>query len=107
VRELLTVGVMARRLFPRGGFEDLDTTRLQVLLALWTGGEMTVRQLTEALAVAPSQTSHAVSDLVARGLADQVSDPQDARLRRQSITAAGAALTKRYLRDVDDLLALA
>jgi DNA-binding MarR family transcriptional regulator len=52
----------------------------------------TVNQVAERLGISLASASRAVEDLVKRGLATRVEDPDDRRVRRVSVTADGQSI---------------
>jgi DNA-binding MarR family transcriptional regulator len=96
-RELLKAAGDVRRLFPRGGFDGWGATAMQVLIALWANGAMTIGALQESLEVSQSLVSREVAGLVEAGLVVQETDADDARVRNQGLTGKGSALAGRYL----------
>jgi DNA-binding MarR family transcriptional regulator len=96
-QERLSAAVQARRFFPRGGYEGLDATGLQVLLVLSLEPDRSVGEIADQLLLTHSSTSHALSLLSERGLVERVSDPTDGRAQRNRLTGPGRALLERYL----------
>jgi DNA-binding IclR family transcriptional regulator len=92
---------LARRLFPRGGFEGVDTTGLQVLLGVLAAGEggCTIGDAAERLGLSPSTASAAVEPLRARKLLSQAVDPRDARRAILAVTERGQALIAAFVTD--------
>lgn len=90
---------LARRLFPRGGFDGVDTTGLQVLLAVAAVGASgcTIGDAAARLALSPSTTSAAIEPLRERGLLSQGADPRDARRVILHITERGDALVESFV----------
>jgi DNA-binding MarR family transcriptional regulator len=90
---------LARRLFPRGGFDGVDTTGLQVLLAVLAAGEngCTIGDAAERLGLSPSTASAAVEPLRVRELLLQAVDPRDARRAILAVTERGEALIAAFV----------
>ncbi|MEA2189743.1 MAG: Winged helix DNA-binding domain [Solirubrobacteraceae bacterium] len=92
---------IARRLFPRGGFEGVDSTGLQVLLAVAAvgGSGCTVGDAADRLGLSPSTASAAIDPLRGRGLLSQATDPNDGRRAILHLTARGHALVDAFVTD--------
>lgn len=60
-------------------------------------GHSSVKQVAEELGVSLPSASRAVDDLVKRGLASRDEDPDDRRVRRVSLTAAGRDLSDQVM----------
>ncbi len=60
-------------------------------------GEASVKLVAEELGVSVPSASRAVDDLVKRGLASRTEDPEDRRVRRVALTAAGRKLGDRVM----------
>jgi len=56
-------------------------------------GQSSVKSVAEQLGVSVPSASRAIDDLVKRGLASRVEDPDDRRVRRVSLTAVGRELS--------------
>jgi DNA-binding MarR family transcriptional regulator len=85
-----------------GAIDDTGLSFIQVKalvsLASDEGGEhSSVKDVAGGLGVSVPSASRAVDDLVKRGLATRVEDPDDRRLRRISLTAAGSELTDQVM----------
>lgn len=77
--------------------EPLGLTHPQylVMLALWDTDARSLRSLSETLALDPGTLSPLVKRLEAEGYVSRTRDPQDERVLRVALTAAGKALRKR------------
>jgi DNA-binding MarR family transcriptional regulator len=74
----------------------LGLIQFKALITLASGdeeGHASVNEVAEALGVSLPSASRAVDDLVKRGLATRDEDPDDRRVRRVSLTAAGRELS--------------
>lgn len=101
---LIAAPTTARRLYQRGGFEDLEANTLQVLIAVQLMAQPTVGELTDELALAQGTVSTALSQLQERGLVTALADPSDGRRQRQRITQEGRLLVRRFLSVVRQLI---
>lgn len=91
---------LARRLFPRGGFDGIDTTSLQVLLAVAAGDRgCTVGDAADRLGLAASTASAALEPLRERRLVSQAGDPKDGRRAILQATEHGRALIDAFVTD--------
>jgi DNA-binding MarR family transcriptional regulator len=92
---------LARRLFPRGGFDGVDTTGLQVLLAIAAvgGSGCTIGDAADRLGLSPSTGSAAIEPLRAQQLLTQSADPQDGRRAILLLTERGRALVDAFVTD--------
>ena len=92
---------LARRLFPRGGFDGVDTTGLQVLLAVGAVGDCgcTVGDAADRLGLAASTASAALESLRERRLVSQTGDPKDGRRAILHATERGRALIDALVTD--------
>jgi DNA-binding MarR family transcriptional regulator len=92
---------LARRLFPRGGFDGVDTTGLQVLLAVAAvgGSGCTIGDAADRLGLSPSTGSAAVEPLRAQQLLSQSADPRDGRRAILLLTDRGHALVDAFVTD--------
>jgi DNA-binding MarR family transcriptional regulator len=99
LRALVEVPAAARRLYGRGGFEGLEPSALQVLVALHLESDSTVADMVERLALAQPTVSLAVIALRERGLVVERPDPRDGRRRRQTITREGRAAARRFAKE--------
>ena len=92
---------LARRLFPRGGFDGVDSTGLQVLLAVAAvgGSGCTIGDAADRLGLSPSTASAAVEPLRARNLLSQKTDPHDGRRAILAVTELGDALVTEFVAD--------
>jgi DNA-binding MarR family transcriptional regulator len=101
LESMVRSAALARRLFPRGGFDGLDTTGLQVLLAVAAAGEAgcTVGNAADRLGLSPSTASAALEPLRARDLLSQVIDPGDARRAILRVSERGRALIDAFVTD--------
>lgn len=93
---LIRAPTLTRRLYRRGGFEDLEPNVLQVLIAIDLTPGSTVGELADVLALAQGTVSTAVAGLADRGLISAAADPADARRQRLRPTRAGRALVERF-----------
>ncbi len=77
----------------------LSFVQVKALVALAgdEGEQSSVKDVAEGLGVSVPSASRAVDDLVKRGLATRVEDPEDRRLRRISLTAAGSELADQLM----------
>lgn len=101
LRELVEAPARTRRLYRRGGFEGLEPSVLQVLVALHRESDRTVGALAEELVLRQPTVSTALAVLQRRGLVAERDDPSDGRRRRQRITRSGRALVGRFVSSVD------
>jgi DNA-binding MarR family transcriptional regulator len=101
IGELLDGAAKARRTFPRGGFRGVDSTSLQVLLALAIDAQpaSSVAELAERLALDPSTVSHVAGALRSEGLLESRPDHRDSRRRELSLTRRGLALADGFVRE--------
>jgi DNA-binding MarR family transcriptional regulator len=99
--DLLQAAVVVRRAFPQGGFEGIDATGLQVLLALQLEPGRTASDLAHELSVQHTTASRALNALLRRRLVEQTADREDARLRRYTLSKQGGVLLDSFLRQVD------
>jgi DNA-binding MarR family transcriptional regulator len=88
--------------------ESHESTHVQfVLLAsLWwlvdhDDHSLTQAQLAQQAGTDPMMTSQVTRKLETRGLLERAQDPTDSRARRLRLTAAGRALVRRALSDVE------
>jgi DNA-binding MarR family transcriptional regulator len=97
----IELGLAERRLFPRKGYEGLDTTALQVLLALCvsesTAGEG-IEPLAARLVLDPSTVSHAVRRLAEDELVRPGAGQSDGKRRSLVPTARGRRLAGTFAR---------
>lgn len=98
LRALIEAPTKARRLYERGGFEELEPFALQVLIAVQLLGEPTVGELVGELALGQGTVSTALTKLADRDLVTAAPDPADRRRQRQRITRGGRALVRRFAR---------
>jgi len=98
---MIRSAALARRLFPRGGFDGIDTTGLQVLLAVAAAGDggCTVGDAAARLGLAASTASAALEPLRERRLVSQAGDPKDGRRAILQATAGGRALINAFVTD--------
>ena len=101
VKHMVRSAALARRLFPRGGFEGLDTTSLQVLLAVAVEPPpgCTVGDAAARLGLSPSTASAAVGNLGAQGFLLQAADAEDGRRALLAVTPEGLALVEAFVAD--------
>jgi DNA-binding MarR family transcriptional regulator len=92
---------LARRLFPRGGFDGIDATALQMLLAVAAAGSggCSVGEAADRLGLSPSTASAALEPLRTRKLVTQVGDPTDARRAILHVAERGTALIEAFVTD--------
>jgi DNA-binding MarR family transcriptional regulator len=92
---------LARRLFPRGGFDGVDATGLQVLLAVAAvgGRGCTIGDAADRLGLSPSTASGALEPLRTRQLVLQATDPRDGRRAILHVTDRGRALVDAFAID--------
>jgi DNA-binding MarR family transcriptional regulator len=93
---LISAPRTTRILYPRGRFEDLEASAVQVLIAVQLLDAPTVRDLESALAMSHGTVTTALGVLDRRGFVHSRSDPADGRARRQIITADGEKLVARF-----------
>lgn len=94
--EAVEVAARFRRYFPRDGFESLNTSQLQVLLAVAVWPDLTPGQIAECLEMEKSSVSAPLNELEAAGLTATTEDPSDRRSKTSRLTDTGEALTSRY-----------
>jgi len=96
--ELVEAAARARRLYPRRGYKGLDTTSLQVLLALALadGTPCSSESIAARLALDPSTVSHAIASLCQRNLAARTASEADGRRRSNRITNSGLRLLRTW-----------
>jgi DNA-binding MarR family transcriptional regulator len=94
--EVVETAAQFRRLFPRNGFESLNTSQLQVLLAVAVWPDLTHGQLAECLAMEKNSVSQPLNELESAGLAAITVDPSDRRIKTSRLTPAGIRLAERY-----------
>jgi len=101
VQSMVRSAALARRLFPRGGFDGIDTTGLQVLLAVAAAGDggCTVGDAADRLGLAASTGSAALEPLRTRTLVSQTGDPKDKRRAILHVTGRGNALIDAFVTD--------
>ena len=93
---LLAPAIATRKLYERGGFEELEANVLQVLLALSVHESMGVGELADELALGQATVSTALRVLAERGLVQAKRDVADGRRRPQRITSSGLRLVIRF-----------
>lgn len=98
--EAVETAARFRRLFPRDEFESLNTSQLQVLLAVAAWPDLTPGQLAECLEMEKSSISQPLTQLEAAGLAKTTTNSSDRRSKTSRLTDAGAALVSKYGREV-------
>lgn len=101
IEKLVDAAARSRRLYPRSGYRGLDTTSLQVLLALALADRepCSSEAIAERLVLDPSTVSHAIASLCERNLARRAVDRSDGRRRSNMITAKGTQLADDFARD--------
>jgi DNA-binding MarR family transcriptional regulator len=92
---------LSRRLRPTeaGAEAGLTPARAAALLNVDRNGPMRLSDLAAAELLNPTMLSRMLGDLVADGLLERVSDPNDRRSAWVSVTTAGAGLARRMRRE--------
>jgi DNA-binding MarR family transcriptional regulator len=97
LRYLIEMPTIARRLYPRGGFEGLEPNHVQILIALKLVPGATVNELVETLALGQGTVSTGLGRLEDRGLVTAEPSPEDRRRKQQKLTAEGQQTVARFL----------
>jgi DNA-binding MarR family transcriptional regulator len=79
------------------GLSFIQVKALVSLASDESGEHSSVKDVAEGLGVSVPSASRAVEDLVKRDLATRVEDPDDRRLRRVSLTAAGSEVADQVM----------
>lgn len=93
----IKVAAQYRRLFPYGGFEDLDTAELQILLAVTSSQAVTPAAIAEVLGLQRQSVGRPVMRLQEAGLVEIRPHADDGRMKVVSSTSAGDDLIQRFL----------
>jgi DNA-binding MarR family transcriptional regulator len=72
-----------------GGWEGISSAQAGVLFILASRGSATIGEIASELTVAPAAVTNLSKRMQAAGLVERVADPDDARLTRLRMTAAG------------------
>lgn len=87
-----------------GGVCDLTPAQIHVLLVLYESGEITMNQLADAMRLHPTTMTRAVDGIAAKGLAERRADPEDRRIVKVELSAAGRDTVERFLQCKKDFL---
>ena len=74
---------------------DLSLAQHEILVTIRRHSGLTQRELSERLLVVKSNATALLKKLEARGLVRRITDPEDSRVKRLSLTRAGDALVRR------------
>jgi DNA-binding MarR family transcriptional regulator len=102
----VVLGRMSRRLRPTsaGVAAGLTPTRSSVLLTVVRNGPLRLAEVAQAEGINPTMLSRVVSELVAGGLLERLSDDGDRRAAWVKATAAGCRLAERMRGERTDAL---
>ncbi|MBK8294088.1 MAG: winged helix-turn-helix transcriptional regulator [Solirubrobacterales bacterium] len=100
IQEILENAAGSRELFPYGGFQGLDATEVQVLLASATTERTSLEAISVHLRLETSSASKAMAALELKGLITKAVDPSDKRRKFFRSTAKGRAVGRKYLESV-------
>jgi len=102
LKAIVAAAAAYRSYFPYGGFETLDTTEIQVLVAIEAKEKSSPKDVAKSLGLDPTSISGPLSRMAERKLIKVTPDRNDARRRFLKLTAGGRRLVHSYLDQIDE-----